>query len=226
MSTPMKIATYALALVVVFIAALELGFRVRPEAGATVGADTSASASPGGHGGSRARRHRTRGGQPETAAVRPARAGGSGRDRRRLPADPAHPTTRRRPGHPDPAADHRPGRATRDHVRDRARQAAAPDRGAPRPGELPAPAPRPRPDHGGVDHHDGHLGGRHLPGVRRCRAPGPRRADPRHRPGRAGLVRARAAGDDARAGRPGSTATRSGSPGTSEPGRPAPSPPR
>lgn len=47
----MKVATYALALVVVFIAALELGFRVRPEAGATVGTDTTASTSPGGHGG-------------------------------------------------------------------------------------------------------------------------------------------------------------------------------
>ncbi|HEY5784564.1 MAG TPA: hypothetical protein VIT65_07300 [Microlunatus sp.] len=48
----MKLATYALALVVVFVAALELGFRVRPEAGASVGADTSAGTSPGGHGGS------------------------------------------------------------------------------------------------------------------------------------------------------------------------------
>ena len=47
----MRLATYALALVVVFVAALELGFRVRPEAGVAVGADTSASASPGGHGG-------------------------------------------------------------------------------------------------------------------------------------------------------------------------------
>ena len=51
MSTPMKIATYALALVVVFIAALELGFRVRPLAGASTGADPAASSSPAGHGG-------------------------------------------------------------------------------------------------------------------------------------------------------------------------------
>lgn len=50
MSTPMKIATYALALVVVFIAALELGFRVRPVAGAPVAGDTPASSAPGGHG--------------------------------------------------------------------------------------------------------------------------------------------------------------------------------
>src|SRR6476646_10348143 len=51
MSTPMKIATYALALVVVFIAALELGFRVRPLAGASTGAAPAASSSPAGHGG-------------------------------------------------------------------------------------------------------------------------------------------------------------------------------
>ncbi len=51
MSTPMKIATYALALVVVFIATLELGFRLRPVAGASVGSDTAASSSPDGHGG-------------------------------------------------------------------------------------------------------------------------------------------------------------------------------
>ena len=52
----MKIATYALALVVVFIAALELGFRVRPVAGASVGrGHPRASSAPGGHGGSRPR---------------------------------------------------------------------------------------------------------------------------------------------------------------------------
>ena len=47
----MKIATYALALVVVFIAALELGFRVRPLAGASASSDPTASSAPGGHGG-------------------------------------------------------------------------------------------------------------------------------------------------------------------------------
>lgn len=50
----MKIATYALALVVVFIAALELGFRVRPVAGASVDATPSAGSAgsaPTGHGG-------------------------------------------------------------------------------------------------------------------------------------------------------------------------------
>ena len=47
----MKIATYALALVVVFIAALELGFRVRPLAGASTAADPTVSGAPGGHGG-------------------------------------------------------------------------------------------------------------------------------------------------------------------------------
>ncbi|HEY5978466.1 MAG TPA: hypothetical protein VIT41_02420 [Microlunatus sp.] len=51
MSTPMKVATYALALVVVFIAALELGFRVRPLAGVSTGAEPTATGSPGGHGG-------------------------------------------------------------------------------------------------------------------------------------------------------------------------------
>jgi hypothetical protein len=51
MSTPMKIATYALALVVVFIATLEVGFRLRPEAGAAVGPETSASTAPAEHGG-------------------------------------------------------------------------------------------------------------------------------------------------------------------------------
>ena len=50
-STPMKIATYALALVVVFIATLEVGFRLRPEAGAAVGTETSASTAPDEHGG-------------------------------------------------------------------------------------------------------------------------------------------------------------------------------
>jgi hypothetical protein len=52
MSTQMKIATYALALVVVFIATLEVGFRLRPAADASVGSDTAAGSSPGGHGGS------------------------------------------------------------------------------------------------------------------------------------------------------------------------------
>ena len=46
----MKIATYALALVVVFIAALELGFRVRPLAGASTAADPTVSGVSGGHG--------------------------------------------------------------------------------------------------------------------------------------------------------------------------------
>ena len=46
----MKIATYALALVVVFIAALELGFRVRPLAGASVDAAPTAGSAPSGHG--------------------------------------------------------------------------------------------------------------------------------------------------------------------------------
>lgn len=47
----MKIATYALALVVVFIATLEVGFRMRPEAGVVSRQPSAASPAAGGHGG-------------------------------------------------------------------------------------------------------------------------------------------------------------------------------
>lgn len=47
MGTPMKLATYALALVVVFIVALEVGFRVRPVVGATAQPPTATA--PAGH---------------------------------------------------------------------------------------------------------------------------------------------------------------------------------
>lgn len=47
----MKIATYALALVVVFIATLEVGFRLRPEAGAADRQQSTGTPAPGGHGG-------------------------------------------------------------------------------------------------------------------------------------------------------------------------------
>jgi hypothetical protein len=51
MGVPMKLATYALALVVVFIAAAEIGLRLRPEAGASTGQATPASTTgAGGHG--------------------------------------------------------------------------------------------------------------------------------------------------------------------------------
>ena len=72
----MKVATYALALVVVFVAALELGFRVRPLAGASTGSDPrpAPAAAPGGHGGAdHDAGHAPK--TPTTAALRPAGAG-------------------------------------------------------------------------------------------------------------------------------------------------------
>ena len=51
MGVPMKLATYALALVVVFVAAAEIGLRLRPEARASTGQTTPASTTEaGGHG--------------------------------------------------------------------------------------------------------------------------------------------------------------------------------
>lgn len=68
MSTPMKIATYALALVVVFIATLEVGYRLRPEAGAAVGSEPTTGAAPDGHGGA----DHGGGGHEETGPTAPA----------------------------------------------------------------------------------------------------------------------------------------------------------
>ena len=204
MGVPMKLATYALALVVVFIAAAEIGVRLRPEAGAATGSTPAptTSSQTGNHGGSDEHGHADNpAGDPSDGPTQGPGNGPTG-DPTATPTD-------------QPAEPALPGlAATVDGYRLTLltpRPAAGPTTEVrlliTGPDERPVTAydiahgkqlhlivvrrdlasfqhvhPVLDPTDRRLDHHHRHLAGRHLPGLRRHRPDRARRADARCRP--------------------------------------------
>ena len=173
MNTVAKLSAYGVALALLVTGAYGVGAAVGLEPPRPPPAGTSTPT-----------RHRRGAGRTAGNPARRARV-----EQRRLHPDPDRPDARPGTDRDLLLPDHGSGRGTGHRVRRRARQADAPDRGAPRLHRLPAPAPGDGRRRHLVGAADG-VGRWVVPGLRRLR-PDQRRADhARSRPLRARCVRA------------------------------------